>query len=84
MGDVAAAATGDADFGEKTWAAFQDCHLDIGGGLRTSDRSKKTRRSAADDHHPPRTHSRKNNDSRQESRTAKIRSVAKKITRRST
>jgi hypothetical protein len=52
MGDIAATAAGNADFGEKLRAAFEHRHFGIGRGLGAGDGGKKTRRAAADHDDP--------------------------------
>ena len=61
MGDIAAAAAGNADFGEELRAAFEHRHLGLGRGLGADDGGKKTRRAAADHNDPLRTHAREFN-----------------------
>jgi hypothetical protein len=52
MSDIAAAAAGNADFGEKLRAAFKHCYFGIGRGLGAGDGGKKTRRATADHNNP--------------------------------
>jgi hypothetical protein len=61
MGDIAAPAAGNADFGEELRATFQQHDFGIGSGLGAGDGGKKTRRAAADHNDPSRTHPREFN-----------------------
>jgi len=61
MGDIAAAAAGNADFGEELRATFEHRHLGVGRGLGAGDGGKKTRRAAADHNDLSRTHAREFN-----------------------
>ena len=61
MSDIAAAAAGNADFGEELRAAFEHRHPGLGRGLGADDGGKKTRRAAADHNDPLRTHAREFN-----------------------
>jgi len=56
MSDIAASTAGNANFGKKPWAFFEQSYTRLRTGFGTSDSRKKTGRATAGNHDTRRTH----------------------------